>query len=340
MPRKRHHPHIDLLKGVIIFLVVVGHAFHFGFGYYRSVILMALRAMDMPIFLFLSGMLASGAIAFDRSSSRAYWLKKSRQLLLPLITLPSLYALLYHIPTEEMVWGMMHGGYWFTLVLFEAFVLLWCVRLGNHRLNPEGKPLVELLLLATSIGLVLAIDNLWRPLGDNLYTALSWSKTSQLYPYFVLGYTAGRYRLWHTWLTSAWVHALALVGFVLLIYAEQRSGAVLGGVPASLAGLIGAYATAYRLRDRRGAIPRLIIQLGKESRTIYLTHYFFLFSAPMVKPFLLGLPPGGRLMLWGLMLAGGYALIVVAVTWGAVVVIKSSPLLNLLCYGKQLKASS
>lgn len=340
MAPKVHLRHIDLLKGVVIFLVVVGHAFHFGFGYYRSVVLTALKAMDMPIFLFLSGMLAAGAIAFDRDSIRAYWIKKSRQLLLPLLTLPSLYALLYHIPAEEMIWGMMHGGYWFTLVLFEAFVLLWGTRLLNHHLNPEAKPLVEVLLLTCSIGLVLSIDNLWALSGSDLYTALSWSKTSQLYPYFVLGYTAGRYPIWHTWLTSVGVQAITLVAFVLLIYTEQHSGAILGGVPTSLAGLIGAYATAYRLRGKQGAISRGIARLGEESRTIYLTHYFFLFSAPMIKPFLTGMPHGARLMLWELLLAAVYATIVVAVTWCAVMVIKSNPLLSVLCYGKRLRLSS
>lgn len=340
MATKVHYRHIDLLKGVVIFLVVVGHAFHFGFGYYRSVVLTTLKAIDMPIFLFLSGMLAAGVIKFDWHSTRIYWIKKSRQLLLPLIALPSLYALLYQIPTEEMVWGVMHGGYWFTLVLFEAFVLLWSVRLCNHLLNPEGKAVVEILLLIASIGLVLSIDILWAPLGDNFYTALSWSKMSQLYPYFVFGYTAGRYRLWHTWLTSIGVHALALVVFVLLIYAEQQSGrAILSGIPAALSGIIGAYATAYRLQDKQGAASNAISRLGEESRTIYLTHYLFLFSAPMVKPFLLGLPSGGRLMLWELILAGGYAAIVVCITWGAVTIIKSNPLLSVLCYGKRLKVT-
>lgn len=336
MATKVHLRHIDLLKGVVIFFVVVGHAFHFGFGYYRSVVLTALKAVDMPIFLFLSGMLAAGTIAFDRGSIHAYWVKKSRQLLLPLLTLPCLYALLYNISAQEMIWGMMHGGYWFTLVLFEAFVLLWSARLLNHHLNPENKPIIETLLLTCSIGLVLSIDNLWGPSGDSFYTALSWSKTSQLYPYFVLGYTAGRYPIWHRWLTSVGVQAIALMAFVLLIYTEQHSGAIFEGVPTSLAGLIGAYATAYRLRNTQGLLPRGIARLGEESRTIYLTHYFFLFSAPMVKPFLLGISHGARLMLWELLLAGGYAAIVVAITWCAVVVIKSNPLLSVLCYGKRL----
>lgn len=336
MMERRHYQYLDVLKGVVIFLVVVGHAFHFGYRYYQSAILMALRSIDMPIFLFMSGLLAAGGISISRAGLRDYWLKKSRQLLLPLLGLPVLYALIYRIPASEMIGDMMHGGYWFTLVLFEMFVLLWGVRVANHYVNRAQSPLVEILLALLSVGLVLAIDPLWAERSAQTYSALSWGKLSYLYPYFVVGYFAGKYGALRRALVDAPVHALAGVAFVLLIYAEYTSGSVLGGVPASVCGLIFAYGTAIRLGDKPSRLNRALAYLGKESRTIYLTHYLFLFSVPAGRAFLKGLPQGGRNMMWELLLSFGYAAVVIAVTLVAVCLIKSSDILACLCYGKRI----
>lgn len=337
---KQHYQHLDVLKGVTIFLVVVGHAFHFGFTYYRSPILLALRSMDMPIFLFLSGLLAAGAVSFDREGARAYWLKKSRQLLLPLLTLPTLYAILYEIPAREMIGDMMHGGYWFTLVLFEMFVLLYGVRLLDHLVNHEQKPLLELLLLTLSLALVLLISPHWARLSPITFEALSWGKLDYLYVYFLLGYIAGRYPEVRSAMVSTPIQAFSGVAFVLLIYIEYTSHQVLSGVPASLSGMTFAYATAFRLGQSNTVSNRAIASLGKESRTVYLTHYLFLFTAPMGRTFLTGLPRGGRTLLWELLLSFGYAALVIAVTLVAVRIIKSNPLLACLCYGKRLPVST
>lgn len=333
---KRHLQHLDVLKGVVIFFVVVGHAFHFGFAYYQSPVLMALRSMDMPVFLFLSGMLGAGALSFDCTGAKSYWLKKGRQLLLPLLTLPTLYALLYNISAREMIWGMMHGGYWFTWVLFQMFVLLYGARFLNHLVNREGKPLVEVSLLVISLCFVQLIDPYWQSLSPVTYEAFSWGKMNYLYVYFLIGYLVGRYPEMSEVLVSTPVQAVSGVAFVLLIYAEYMGGKVLSGVPASLSAVTFAYSTAYRMGQGNTWGNRLLAALGKESRAIYLTHYLFLFSAPMVKTFLTELPRGGRVVMWEFVSSFTYATLVVAVTYIVVRIIKSNALLDCLCYGKRL----
>ena len=66
MAEKNHLQYLDVYKGAIIFLVVVGHAFHFGFAYYESPLLTMLKSLDMPSFLFMSGFLGAGVLSFDR----------------------------------------------------------------------------------------------------------------------------------------------------------------------------------------------------------------------------------------------------------------------------------
>lgn len=334
----RHLQHLDVLKGVIIFLVVVGHAFHFGFAYYRSPLLAILRSIDMPIFMFLAGYLASRSrLEFSRVGYATFWRKKARQLFLPLITLPTFYALFYGIAAEEMLLGMYHGGYWFTWVLFLMFVLWFIFRLADHYLNPERDSVLEVLFAFLSLFFVLAIDAPWRAAHPISYEAMSWGKMNYLYHHFLIGYFVGRYPALEKKLVDPAITAVSAMCFTYLIYMECTSRAVLGGIPASMFGAAMALGLAYQLGRGANRITRGLAYLGSESRTIYFTHYFFLASVPWVRSFLTEVRHGGgRVFTWEVLFSVSYAAVVIFLTLIAVRLLKSNPYLALLCYGKAL----
>lgn len=338
MKTKQHLQYIDVLKGVVIFFVVVGHAFHFGFSYYQSPLLSVLRSIDMPIFMTLAGLLASrGALEFSPEGCKAFWSKKARQLFLPLLTLPTLYALCYNIPSSEMIFGMYHGGYWFTWVLFLMFVLWFAFRLLSHFLNPRQDAFVEVLLASLTLLFVLAVDAPWQAASPESYAAMSWGKMNYLYHHFLIGYFVGRYTELRALVLDPLVTALSALSFCFLIYLECTQQAVLGGIPAALCGVVMALGLAYRLGRGASRVNSLLAYLGRESRTIYFTHYFLLFSAPFVREFLLGLRrTGARTLGWEVLFAFVYAAVVIALTLLVVRLIKSNPYLAWLCYGKAL----
>lgn len=334
---KHHMQHIDVLKGIVIFLVVVGHSFHFGFSYYRSPLLAVLRSIDMPIFVFLSGYLASKPLEFSFGGHIAFWRKKARQLFLPLITLPTLYALFYSVSFDEMLFGIHHGGYWFTWVLFEMFVLWFVFQLLNHYTNPEGDVTLETLWAMLTLAFVLWVDLPWKAYSPMTHEAFSWGKMNYLYHNFLIGYFVGKYSSFERILIRPEVTALSALLFTLLIYTECTSAPVMGGIPASLSGLVMAFGLVNHLGKGDSRLNRLAGYLGQESRTIYFTHYFFLFSVPMVKPFLFGiLRDGGRTISWEIGLSVLYAAIVVSITLMVVRLIKANSILAFLCYGKAL----
>lgn len=338
LTHKSHWQHIDVLKGVAIFLVVVGHAFHFGFAYYGSPLFLVLRSIDMPIFVFLSGYLAAaGTLRFDAAGYGAFWRKKARQLFLPLLTLPTIYAIFYSIPAEEMLWGVHHGGYWFTWVLFEMFVLWFVFRLLNHYTNPNHSSMLEVLWALLTLSFVLWIDHPWQSISPQTYGAFSWGKMHYLYHQFLLGYFVCRYPRLEAGLIRPEVMALATILFVYLIYTEYTLGSVLGGIPASLSGVVMALGLATHLGKAKTRINSLLAYLGSESRTIYFTHYFLLFSVPMVRPFLFDtINAGGRVFMWEVLSACLYAALVVVATLVVVKLLKANPILAFLCYGKAL----
>lgn len=336
MAEKAHIQYLDVLKGVIIFLVVVGHAFHFGFEYYRSTLFYILRNIDMPIFLFLSGLLGSSVLRFDTHSVVAYWLKKARQLLLPLCTLPFLYALFFDIEWKHLLLDRMHGGYWFTLSLFEMFVLLYLVRATNTLVNKGDKPWVEPILAILSLVFVLLIDEPWQKLHAPSWEALSWGKTNYLYYYFLFGYFVGKHKRIEELICTSQVQFIALAVFTACIYREVTVHRVLDGIPASFTGIMMAYATAKRLGNNSNALNKVCAYLGRESRSIYLTHYFLLFSAPMLGKWLKSFKGDSRLFLLECLAASGYAIIVIGATLLLVRMLKSNEYLNTLFYGKRL----
>lgn len=338
MSEKAHLQYLDVYKGIIIFLVVVGHAFHFGFEYYRSPLLHMLKSIDMPSFLFMSGFLGAGAVGFSPSACTKYWLKKARQLLLPLATLPFLYAYLFKIDFRHILLDKMHGGYWFTFSLFEMFVLLYIVRLVNRLVNKDGSAFVEVLIGLSSLAFVLLIDEPWQRLHPLSWEALSWGKMNYLYYYFLFGYFTGRYPDLERVITSPLLHAVSGILFVLCLNHEMSARPWLEGIPASLSGLIFAYASIKRIGNIPSKINSLLAYLGKESRTIYLTHYFFLFSAPLVGKFLDDLQGTDRILMWEILSSCLYASVVVVVTLAVVRIIRSSSVLDTLFYGKRLES--
>lgn len=336
MAEKAHLQYLDVLKGVVIFLVVVGHAFHFGFQYYDSLLLQILKSIDMPIFLFLSGYLGAGVISFDRKSIAKYWAKKGRQLLLPLCTLPFIYALIFGIDLEHLLLDRMHGGYWFTFVLFEMFLLLYLVRRANSLVNKEGKPIVEVALALISLFFVLLIDTPWELAHKVSWEAMSWGKMNYLYYYFLFGYFAGRYKSLERVISDYPAQAISAVVFTFCTYQAMDHNPVLDGIPASFSGIVMAYATAKRLGGLDTKTNRFWAYLGKESRAIYLTHYFLLFSAPMVSKFLKSLKGAERIFLWEALSASVYAFVVIASTLLLVRLLKSNVYFDTLFYGKSL----
>lgn len=332
------YQYLDVLKGVTIFFVVVGHAFHFGFAYYSSPMLTLLRAIDMPIFVFLSGLLSAKNLTWTSSGIGGYWLKKARQLLLPLITLPLLYILMMSIPLKELILGELHGGYWFTWVLFLLFVLQYIIRGVAHLFDVEDSPKAMLILAGLMWGAIMLADNVWYKYALESYKAVTWSKVSFLYPFFLMGFFTGKYPRVQTYLVAPLTQAVAGGILFYAIYHTHQYGYGKNHLLDTLTALVGiifAYGSAYRLGQSPSGLNNLLAKLGQESRTIYLTHYFFLFSAPMIGTFLRGLR-GDRLLMWELGASWLYASLVIALTWLAVRLIKGNPYLSLLCYGQAL----
>ena len=138
-----YNRNIDLLKGVAILLVVVGHSFYFSFIAHESAIAFkALASIHMPLFFVISGYLSGYK---NPSAANLIWIpkyikSKAQKLLLPLLIIPALYALCMNANVEmaradyleSIVPSTMHAGYWFTLALFQTFLFFLLFKVLIH----------------------------------------------------------------------------------------------------------------------------------------------------------------------------------------------------------------
>lgn len=76
--------YIDRMKGMAIFLVVMGHVFFFGFEQSDSIVFKAISSFHMPLFMFLSGLVACSGIVSPYWSMTKFG-RKLGGLLMPLL---------------------------------------------------------------------------------------------------------------------------------------------------------------------------------------------------------------------------------------------------------------
>lgn len=356
MQPKPHFAHLDLLKGIAIFLVVCGHIFVYGSnhlgGHDDFVLWRVLEGVHMPLFVMLSGYLALST-RHELRALPSFLRSKAKRLLVPLLFIPPLYLLCFDESFKLAISQTKKEGYWFTFVLFGIMLAFFLFGWVNSWLNKRRKISVELTLGAVSILIIVLIDGVLHAVKDSFYERLlSFDQLNWLYKYFLLGYFVRRIPRLEALLRSDHIVAaltLSFIGLMLLPYQGitfPESWSCYHGLIGlnlealqTLTGVLTLYALGLRACDlgidNRGT--RLLNYLGRESLPIYLTHYFFLPVLPMMMPFLLGLPNSAAAFSWELLFAFVGSTWVLLLTLGTIRVVKLSPTLAMLLYGEPLK---
>lgn len=180
--QKLYNPYLDVLKGVAIVLVVLGHAVQFapGTNYDSNILFRVIYSFHMPLFMFLSG----AAAAYSLRPMNADFLKrKFYQLVVPFIAwyligyfLGGAYHNIHFITYIHRVIDSPDYGLWFLWVLFLNFCSLAFIRKLEPRLKLYAYPLVWLAIYAI-------------PTGKYGIGLVKWHL-----PFFIVGYLIFHYR--------------------------------------------------------------------------------------------------------------------------------------------------
>ncbi|MBD5177100.1 MAG: acyltransferase family protein [Bacteroidales bacterium] len=302
-PRPRQS-YLDVLKGIAIFLVVMGHAIAFQVrGLDHSLLFKIIGTVHMPLFFFISGWLSYKASGIDIFSGRALW-KRFKRLIIPMVAVSSLWVLYFPksglesplAPGFDGLWGdMWKNGYWFTPVLFCIFI---CFGVFQPLLLRCRTLAAELACTAVISAALFTGDLLLAP---NLRAILSTELTVQYLPMFLIGWMCRRHAdgFKAFWLKSNGytVAAVVLVPVFYIItwtwefpWLSPWMTFVLCIIARFCIAVIGfgcVMPWTERAPESRGV--KLWSLLGRKSLAIYLLHYFLLFPLMGLRPYFLAM---------------------------------------------------
>ncbi|WP_166784284.1 acyltransferase family protein [Cryobacterium gelidum] len=214
---------VDNVRGLAILLVVVGHVIQFGshgnFDFFSNWTFVGIYAFHMPLFAAVSGYLACRT--FERRGKTSILKDRVRSLVVPFLAWTALFGTAVAIVTKKWTTaGEAAGGFlaqflfpastlWFLIFLFFSFVIAAAALYAERWIG--------ILSLPISVLFVFVI-----PLND----ALSIGQLRWLYPFFLAGLLANRYKRWLGRHESVIVCVSTVIFFAALLWFWQRDYSV------------------------------------------------------------------------------------------------------------------
>ncbi|MBR2151541.1 MAG: acyltransferase [Prevotella sp.] len=272
---KKRIAYLDALKCLAILLVIDLHIMAVnGFKPYENLASQMMYAPVMPLFFFVSGFLA-----YKQSMSiKDAWVNIRKKFVFLVIP-----ALVFRVATDLMnqkslfsfITGGMHG-YWFTIVLFECFLVYYLITLVIK--NEKWRIGVLLALSVAGIGM-LAIDKDFGPAIFDL------RRVTKFFQFFVLGTLAMKFRpkyesLMHNEVFKATFLIFYFIVLFLLTYDMPsvlhhflRDVALRYFATFAIVSFFVCHENSFQTQTKFNSLINLI---GQNSLAIYLIDYFFL----------------------------------------------------------------
>jgi fucose 4-O-acetylase-like acetyltransferase len=296
---------LDIIKGIAIFLVVVGHSIQLGNGldylksgaFYNDPLFKFIYSFHMPLFMLISGFLFGSSL--ERHSTKALLISRVTRLLIPMFAWTALTIAVRFIHHQEL--NFLTGVHLFILQFFTKLWFLWAIFWCSlivmmvHRVFKDSVVVYLLIFAGTFF------------LPDN-YNIGSYNF---MYPFFVIGHlfkTKGQTILQRIALVNGWVMLGSLLFLYLLLlnfYNNQSyiytSGYTILGKDAfhqigidlyrflvGMAGCALVVFTLYRIPKKKALGWTALEKLGKASLGVYIVSVFmqnlqFVQSIPVMK---------------------------------------------------------
>lgn len=262
--------HIDILKGIAIILVVMGHMFVPYTDYLNSTINQLIYSVHMPLFFFLSGYVFKKEQNIGRMI-----IKKTIGLLLPFFTFSALYCFCFSISYIDLLTKTeMHHGFWFTLVLWEIIIIsIFATIREGGRFVLANLVIISILLIITKFSLI----------PEPIKTILSTDKVAKFYMFFFLGRIVRNSPRVNNVFHKQYLYVLCCIIF---FYCFIKNGYDLQKVNVysfifPFCGII-VLTNIVKSNLNKFNYKGILQYIGKNSLEIYLIHLFFLTQIPPI----------------------------------------------------------
>lgn len=265
--------YIDQLKGISMFLVVLGHVIWFSLDMPESLLLKLIASFHVPTFMFLAGYMAYKP---TQTNWIFYFVKKIRTLLFPFIFIGSLYTLCQHESLiNDLLLGKMKNGYWFIFVLFEIFILFAPFSYISQKINKSPKLFIDIIIFGIASLTVQSIF-IFHILPDSISNFFMWNIVTKNFQLFLLGYLFHKYYKLDKILQVDYIFTFSLIMFIIFFILRDRYY-MLSNL---LCAIFGTFCAVSLCRRYTETLPlgKVWSYIGKLSLDIYVLHYFFIIN--------------------------------------------------------------
>jgi len=270
--------YIDILKGIAIILVVMGHMFSPYKNYLDSSVNQIIYSVHMPLFFFLSGYVFR--VDKEKHYLRRTITKRVLTLLLPFFCFSAVYCFVKDLSYYDLLFtDELHYGYWFILVLFEITIISMFLKYLIIVCG-EGEMSKDLILNGIMI-LVLLIIAKMELIPEPYKSLFSIDKVAKFYMFFQIGKFINTYLRIRKVFYNGWTYTssafIYFVAFMLWGYDLQNVG-----INSFLLALCGIVVLTNMIEKNKELFnyKGILAWLGKHTLEIYLIHFFFLVHIP------------------------------------------------------------
>ena len=277
---KERLEYVDAMRGVSMLLVVYFHLTLL-FDCVNSSLNPLFQGFRMPLFFFVSGF-----FAYTTTITPPLLLKKIKNRvlgqLIPTITVGVLYLMTFDMPWEAMIFTEIKAGYWFTLVLFEGFVIYILLAYMLNRVC-NAKRMVIYLTLAVGMELLALFSHRWD--NESWWKMISGFYLVKYMPYFLLGVCARMYFMrFLKLIENRYLVSCCFIAYVAFVIEGSTVSNGLKGV----VGVFFVFSLFYHYRDYFSGpsrIGRSLRYIGRYTLVIYLGHYIIMHGVAAMTPY-------------------------------------------------------
>lgn len=202
--------YIDTAKGIAILCVVCGHILVYdiyGFTnvWSRSPLIQFICSFHMPLFIFLSGLVASPPLSIKAIPRDLY--KRFRNLIIPFLVIGSIYSLSFHGDLSFMTSEMKYG-YWYFLVLFYCYIINY---FSINTITTHKEKIIFFFQICFLLLLWKIIHTLTVFFPETIQHSLSINQFSLYFPYFLIASLIKRLHLHSVLFNNSYVFFTAII---------------------------------------------------------------------------------------------------------------------------------